>query len=323
MKDSAQDSFQAGLLTSISTCGKTLLDTLNHVLDYSKINKLGRIHMRRFAKNNTASSASSDSALESMSITAEVDLGVLVEEVAETICAGHSYKSVIDVPSTSMSIPATSQPAPEAMEPQQEGQIISTLDTSLAVSVLLDISPRQSWLVRTQPGALRRIIMNLLGNSLKYTANGFVALSLRAQESLRDGRMDTLIRVVDSGKGMSEDFLREKLFVPFSQEDPYQAETGLGLSIVKQIVDSVGGSIDVKSQQGTGTAIDIRVSLTESLAQSLTVPPQDLLNIASQTKGMNMVILDPFSPTSDGALSGRITSLKRLSVLFVRAGKHR
>ncbi|KAK5165373.1 uncharacterized protein LTR77_008902 [Saxophila tyrrhenica] len=312
LRETAQDSFQASLLTSISTCGKTLLDTLNHVLDYAKINKLsGRTRPKRSAKHNKSPHASSsDSALESMSITGEVDLGVLVEEVTDAICSGHAFKRVLDIPSKSMSVSAFSNPATFANDTSHRRQQISELDTDLAVSVLLDIAPRQSWLVRTQPGALRRIIMNCLGNALKYTPRGFIAISLRAQEGFRDGKMDTLIRVVDSGKGMSEDFLRDKLFLPFTQEDPYQAGTGLGLSIVKTIVDSLGGSIEVKSQQGIGTEITVRVSLTPAHATPIAAPDEEVMAVAEQTKGMNMVILDPFSSKSEMSLSGRISRLE-------------
>jgi signal transduction histidine kinase len=84
LSETASDAYQSGLVTSIVTCGRTLLDTLNHVLDYSKINKLGRAQMRRHAKQNKLITLS-DSSLESLSMTGEFDLGVLAEEVAEAV----------------------------------------------------------------------------------------------------------------------------------------------------------------------------------------------------------------------------------------------
>jgi signal transduction histidine kinase len=61
-----------------------------------------------------------------------------------------------------------------------------------------------------------------LGNALKYTPKGWVAVSLRAQESANPHKMDVVFRVVDSGKGMSENFQKNRLFTAFSQEDEFQ-----------------------------------------------------------------------------------------------------
>lgn len=254
--DTATDAYQSGLLTSIVTCGRTLLDTLNHVLDYSKINKLGRAQMRRHAKQNKAINLTSDSSMESLNMVAEVDLGVLVEEVAEAVTAGHSFKRPLGG-NTGGKTPRT---ATRADQSRGVEEVASTTTGQLSdvhghVCVLLDISPRRSWFVRIQPGSLRRIIMNLLGNALKYTSTGFVAISLRAQEDPNSSKLKCLIRVVDSGKGMSESFQRDRAFLPFSQEDPFQPGTGLGLSIVKQIVDSLGGSIDLTSHKDVGTEV--------------------------------------------------------------------
>ncbi|CAK1359409.1 Virulence sensor protein BvgS [Cercospora beticola] len=308
LMDTVNDSYQSGLVTSIVTCGRTLLDTLNHVLDYSKINKLGRTQMRRRAKQNKPINLASDSTLESLNITADIDLGILVEEVAEAVTAGHTFKRLPDSASLS-----NAQQGGTAGEPTDT--LTSANASGLAaghVMVLLDISPRRSWLVRIQPGALRRIVMNLLGNALKYTSEGFVALSLRAQESADHTRTKALIRIVDSGKGMSESFQRDRLFVPFSQEDPFQPGTGLGLSIVKQIVDSLGGRIDVKSEQGVGTEIDVHLSLPTATASSLgqsegnsngtasgdsqdVVVDLEMVRIEQRTRGRHLVILDPFA----------------------------
>lgn len=288
LMDTASDGYQSGLITSISTCGRTLLDTLNHVLDYSKINKLGKTQLKKYAKHNRPINLASDSSLESLNLTADVDLGTLVEEVAEAVTAGHAFKRVSGSfdSLTQKKAGAGSNPSSGSSTPQPAG------DGN--VSVLLDISPRRSWMVRIQPGALRRIIMNLLGNALKYTTSGFVAVSLRAQESLvpNSPKVNALIRVVDSGKGMSESFQQDRLFIPFSQEDPFQPGTGLGLSIVKQIVDALGGSIEVRSQQGVGTEIDIHLSLNPAADGAVGPIDNEIMSVAKQTKGLRMVLLD-------------------------------
>ena len=276
LQEVTSDAYQSGLVTSIVTCGRTLLDTLNHVLDYSKINKLGRAQMRRHAKQNKLITLS-DSSLESLSMTGEFDLGVLIEEVAEAVSAGHAFKKL---------------PLNGAVTTQTDDRP----NGDAGVSILLDVSPRQSWRVRTQPGALRRVVMNLVGNSLKYTTSGFVAVSLRAQETTEKDKISCVIRIVDSGKGMSEQFQHDRMFVPFSQEDPFQPGTGLGLSIVKSIVDSLGGSMDVKSQEGVGTEIDVHLSLPQATDQAAYAPEDEVFALGRRTLGKHLVFLEPDPP---------------------------
>ncbi|THW91507.1 hypothetical protein D6C86_01640 [Aureobasidium pullulans] len=289
LQDTATDAYQSGLITSIATCGKTLLDTLDHVLDHSKINQIGSKRMKKNARSSRLASAT-DSPSESLNISAEFDLGLVIEEVVEAVCAGHAFKKMHtgDLKSNDGPVITLSRHSSSGTLPTAEGGNLQAGE----VAVLLDVSPRASWRVCTQPGALRRIIMNLLGNALKYTSKGWVAVSLRAQESSHPNKMDVIFRVVDSGKGMSEDFQKHRLFVPFSQEDTFQPGTGLGLSIVRQIVDSLGGSIDIKSKQNVGTEIDVRLSLPTA-EPALDVPDEEITSISAKTRGLRLCLLDP------------------------------
>jgi len=157
--------------------------------------------MRRNVKQNKLVNLPSDSSMESMNMTAEVDLAIIVEEVVEAVTAGHAFKKQHGPAITSKF--ATTAPSSNDKPAVGNGALgqpdATASEEQGTVSVLLDICPRRSWLVRTQPGALRRIIMNLLGNALKYTASGFVAVSLRAQENENNGKVNAFIRVVDSG----------------------------------------------------------------------------------------------------------------------------
>ncbi|KAF4341837.1 histidine kinase [Fusarium beomiforme] len=282
LKDAVTDSYEVGLVNSIATCGKTLLDTLNHVLDFSKINNLGSGQLRRGAKHNKIISLSSDS-MESLNMTASVDLSVLVEEVVDAVATGHNFKKL-----------------PRKQSSQGEDAVLGIQDNQRPleqggehpVSILLDISPRSSWKVKTQPGALRRIVMNLFGNALKYTALGFVLVSVRAQEISSDSRIDVLIRVTDTGKGMSEDFQQNRLFVPFSQEDSFQPGTGLGLSIVKQIVDSLGGTLEVKSEKDKGTEIEVRLRLEPVPEEDSSKPEEPMASMVEQLRDRSLVLLE-------------------------------
>ncbi|KAJ4323722.1 hypothetical protein N0V84_004197 [Fusarium piperis] len=281
LKDTITDSYQAGLVHSVLTCGKTLLDTLNHVLDYSKINTLGRSQMRRGGRHSRLISLSSGS-LESLNMSAVVDLSVLVEEVVNAIATGHTFKRLPGIYSPTAEGPTLDDSQSLKHQPSDNGG---------PVSVLLDICPRTSWMVSTQPGALRRVIMNLFGNALKYTASGFILVSLRGQETTDKSKIDAVIKVMDTGKGMSEEFQQNRLFVPFSQEDSFQPGTGLGLSIVKQIVDSLKGTLEVKSQQHKGTEVDVHLRLVPASPNSSRNQDETVHGIVDKTRGRRLVLL--------------------------------
>ncbi|KAK6823562.1 hypothetical protein PG987_013819 [Apiospora arundinis] len=292
--ESAVDSYQSGLIASISTCGKTLLDTLNHVLDYSKINTLGRVQVGRQAKQNKLAKPVSDSSMESMNLTAVVDLAILAEEVVDAVSAGHTFRKLPNVVSSGQSVATV----PHSVYAMSYGQHGSSSQEEGPVSVLLDVAPKNSWMVKTQPGALRRIIMNLLGNALKYTPSGYVLVSLSGEDSPNGAKTDALIRVIDTGKGMSEEFRRNGLFVPFSQEDSFQPGTGLGLSIVKQIVDSLGGSVELTSQLHKGTEVVVRLRLPNAYGNSPAKAYAEVHAIPENTKGLQLVLLEGRSPIS-------------------------
>jgi CheY-like chemotaxis protein len=158
-----------------------------------------------------------------------------------------------------------------------------------SVVVSLIVAPYVSWAVRSQPGALRRIVMNLLGNALKYTDSGFVALNL-IQSGNNSQFINISLKVEDSGRGMSPDFQKTKLFSPFSQEDPFASGTGLGLSIVKQIVESLKGDIDVKSTVRVGTQIEVTLQLPVGQCET-TKHNHNLLHAPQALKGASVSIL--------------------------------
>jgi signal transduction histidine kinase/ActR/RegA family two-component response regulator len=114
--------------------------------------------------------------------------------------------------------------------------------------------------------SVQKIILNLLSNALKFTPpGGTVTLECR-QEPADSGSPDDVIVVSDTGMGISKEFLPH-IFEPFSQEKPTNADTsgsGMGLSIVKSIVDAMGGSISAESQAGTGSKFTVRLHFSDA-----------------------------------------------------------
>lgn len=77
----------------------------------------------------------------------------------------------------------------------------------------------------------------------------------------KKARSMLILKVKDSGKGISQDFLKNSLFKPFTQEDSLAVGTGLGLSIVRHIIQDLGGEINFTSEQGVGTEATVRLPL--------------------------------------------------------------
>lgn len=105
------------------------------------------------------------------------------------------------------------------------------------------------------PGRIRQVLNNLLGNALKFTKQGEILIKVEKMEDLHDN-INILFTVKDTGIGIPEDKL-ERVFDSFTQADGSHTRqyggTGLGLSISRQLIELMGGEIDVESEIGKGT----------------------------------------------------------------------
>jgi signal transduction histidine kinase/DNA-binding response OmpR family regulator len=112
---------------------------------------------------------------------------------------------------------------------------------------------------------LGRVLLNLISNAVKYTDDGgTISLRLEQKASENAGRGVFEFRVRDNGIGMSEEFV-ETLFEPFTREENSTVSgiqgTGLGMTITKSIVETMGGSISVTTKKGEGTEFVVRLDL--------------------------------------------------------------
>ena len=108
---------------------------------------------------------------------------------------------------------------------------------------------------------LKKILINLFSNSIKYNKpGGSIHTSMRVAEKTED-EIVCMFKIEDTGIGMSEDFIQNKLFKPFMQEGNSPRSnyngTGLGMAIVKQLVEKMGGSISVESELGKGSCFTV------------------------------------------------------------------
>ena len=110
---------------------------------------------------------------------------------------------------------------------------------------------------------LNQVLLNLLSNAVKFTpAGGTVSVRIRQCPGTKKGSELYEIRVKDNGIGMSQEFV-QKIFSPFERERTSTVSrtqgTGLGMAITKNIVDMMGGTIEVQTEQGKGTEFIVRL----------------------------------------------------------------
>lgn len=242
LKDLNLDSMASTLAAQIDSCGRILLDIIDHLLDFATL-KGQRIEKgavssakirRRISLNESKTSADDDLA----DVDTSVSLDDLTEEAVESTVYSFNCKKGAEY------------------EPR--------------ATVILDVdrSSSHQWDCRLATGGWRRICINLITNALKYTPTGFIRVSLsqRPRPGL-ERQFDAVFTVTDSGKGMSKDFLENHLFRDFAQEDTLADGIGLGMHMVGRIVHAIGAKIDVVSEQdgpGAGTSVTVTVPLEHS-----------------------------------------------------------
>lgn len=133
--------------------------------------------------------------------------------------------------------------------------VMESLAAERGLSFVADL-PAGTVRLLTDPDKLRRILINLVGNAVKYTEAGEVRLEVEEQPATGG----VIIRVRDTGIGIAKEHL-DRIFEPFWQVDPTQRAhgggTGLGLSVVRGLVKLLGGVISVESEMGVGSTFTV------------------------------------------------------------------
>jgi signal transduction histidine kinase len=203
LADTQLDGFQRNLVDTVDICGRTLLDTIEHVLDFSKIKSFGQ------------------ESSQPLGVVADLDVSAVIEEVLEGVYAGFEFNGL-----SSQGLADNTRSGVHSFRPST-----GTFSTSSSsptpdqkVIVILDVDFRDQWKFPTAPGTWKRLTMNVFGNALKYTHHGYIKVKVEARpmsaltttSSILERTMITLT-ISDSGRGMSSEFMKSKLFMPFSQ----------------------------------------------------------------------------------------------------------
>lgn len=171
----------------------------------------------------------------------------------------------------------------DLMQPLREvAEVLVPRAAVKGVELVLDVPVDVPLLVKGDPARLRQILLNLVGNAVKFTEKGHVILRVvrAAQPADATAKRERLrFSVLDTGLGIAPEVV-PRLFERFSQADTSTTRkyggTGLGLAICKRLVELMGGTIDVRSAIGRGTEfffeLDLPVEPTPPVPASATAP---------------------------------------------------
>ncbi len=162
------------------------------------------------------------------------------------------------------------------------------------LALRLSIAPDVPQLLRGDAGRLRQLVLNLLGNGVKFTAAGEVGIAVRlvADDGPDDVRLG--VTVHDTGIGIPQ-HLQDRLFTPYAQADPsvprLYGGSGLGLTICARLVALMGGAIALSSRPGAGTSFDLTLRLARPRGRA------ERRRTSAEVAGMRLLIVDGTTTT--------------------------
>lgn len=140
---------------------------------------------------------------------------------------------------------------------ESQADLLSSRAQQRGVNIVTSIDPDLPAMFRGDAGRIAQILLNLIGNAIKFTARGYIEVRALAEDA-REGPPTSRVRfeIVDTGEGLDAETIA-RLFQPFTQADSSTSRkhggTGLGLSICKRLVEAMGGEIGVESSLGAGS----------------------------------------------------------------------
>jgi signal transduction histidine kinase/CheY-like chemotaxis protein len=159
-----------------------------------------------------------------------------------------------------------------------------------AIELGVFVDPAASGGFRGDPTRLRQILLNLVGNAIKFTERGGVSVEVTVRPDSSEEMRRLHFEVADTGIGMSED-VRRRLFQKFSQADTSITRrfggTGLGLAICKQLVELMGGEIGVESTLGAGTRFWFEIPLRPAVN-----PTVERRALPGKLAGLHVLVVD-------------------------------
>jgi signal transduction histidine kinase/AmiR/NasT family two-component response regulator len=180
---------------------------------------------------------------------------------------------------------------------QDSVRLLSPRAREKGVALRVDVSPGVPQVLRGDSARTQQILLNLIGNALKFTEQGEVVVSVGVT-ALEDSSCSLCLSIKDSGIGIPEDKM-DRLFKKFSQVEESTSRrfggTGLGLVITKGIVDKMGGKIRVESEPGKGTTFHVEIDCAIAASSEIPVNTTEVLTIndkMAQNFPLEILIVD-------------------------------
>jgi PAS domain S-box-containing protein len=162
-----------------------------------------------------------------------------------------------------------------------------------ALTLTLTLEEGLPELVSTDEGKLRQILVNVIGNAVKFTAQG--RIDIRVCREFQNGDSRLVVEVEDTGPGFSLDDLK-KVFYPFEQgtQGVHAGGTGLGLALSRQYAQLLGGDISLVSELGRGSCftVTVRIAEAESLTLAYTQPLARVRKLLTGSQEVRVLVVD-------------------------------
>ncbi|CAO3568169.1 unnamed protein product [Mortierella alpina] len=312
-KDEPLSETQLAMVYSAEASGKSLIDTINNIIDLAKLDPDNNMDAQniRGDRASTPSPEAEEPAMEEIDIR---ELCERVAESMAKACTDKNLIMIPSWTKPSLSSLSSSVPSSTPVSnPTQSRGIPSPEDSVngynssnesqcgftsrkfpsdrkpvLELMVAMDEPERDPdqdtmWNFVLELKTVTRILTQLVENAIKFTTTGFVEISAIAYNNSplpmkppHPEARAVLFTVRDTGKGISAEFVQSHLFKRFSQEDPLQVGTGLGMALVKELVRKLGGWMEVWSEGVEGKGCVVKVLLWASPASHPTKSLKDI-----------------------------------------------
>lgn len=250
------------LVEQVQKCSLNLVDVIDHLLDFAQINN--KATLRRSSDHQRETTAGKASIRNVTSNCAS--LSSTTEAIVDSVFYSHYFTKH------------------DRTQPH--------------VDLVMDLTPEADISCTISVGAWKRLCTNIVNNALKYTPSGHVKVSLDVS-TRETGEKQAVLTVSDTGIGMSPEFLQERLFKSFAQEDTFAMGTGLGMSLVAELIKEFGGEIEVTSKKGAGTTMTVTIPL--EIPQDVTTK---LVSFEADLADLCVLYLEP-DEIEDGAARNR------------------
>ncbi|MFC1735785.1 response regulator [Candidatus Hydrogenedentota bacterium] len=172
---------------------------------------------------------------------------------------------------------------------EEIGDVMAIKSQEKGLEYACVIEPQIPSLLRADPGRLRQVLVNLIGNAVKFTSKGEIVVRVDLEEE-EDTRVKIRFSVSDTGIGIPPDKI-DSLFESFTQADTSTTRkyggTGLGLSISKQLVELMGGEMGAESEEGKGSTFWFTAMFEKRPAASEEIP-----EYAGDLEGARVLVVD-------------------------------